>query len=227
MLVMQLKQVLHFRNQYKRRQSLVSHSGTVGVIISPPWLLKFLLWVPQSTRCTCISTWSSRWQVRVQVLWICTRVHLEYKYNTNYYISGNISNLFYTSESYMLCQLTSCSSESGGVEKLIGSRWRTDGVGVKEVNCTSQRSWLAASVYKLQVPENARDTFARRVTASIAREIFTSSLQQLVQVNEHIYSAKRQNVWWTLKKQLRTTTWIAERTFFVSATALLNVDEFG
>ena len=47
-------------------------------------------------RCTCISTWSSRWQVqvqvqvlevltlqvqvRVQVLWICTRVQLEYKY---------------------------------------------------------------------------------------------------------------------------------------------------
>jgi len=30
--------------------------------------------------CTCISTWSSRWQVRVQVLWICTRVQLEYKY---------------------------------------------------------------------------------------------------------------------------------------------------
>jgi len=43
--------------------------------------------------CTCISTWSSRWQVRVrvqiltlqvqvrvQLLWICTRVQLEYMY---------------------------------------------------------------------------------------------------------------------------------------------------
>ena len=38
--------------------------------------------IKQSSRCTCISTWSSRWQVRVQVQvhWICTRVQLEYKY---------------------------------------------------------------------------------------------------------------------------------------------------
>ena len=73
--------MLHFRNTSD--DSLVSHSGTVGVIISPLWLNTLstgALWVPQSSRCTCISTWSSRWQVRVQVLWICTQVQLEYKY---------------------------------------------------------------------------------------------------------------------------------------------------
>ena len=73
--------MLHFRN--------TSDDGVLsailewwGVIISPPWLLEFLLWVPQSMRCICISTWSSRWQVqvRVQVLWICTRLQLEYRY---------------------------------------------------------------------------------------------------------------------------------------------------
>jgi len=51
--------VLHFRNTSDDRV-LSAILERWGVIISPPWLLKFLLWVPQSTWCTCISTWSSR-----------------------------------------------------------------------------------------------------------------------------------------------------------------------
>jgi len=42
--------------------------------------MSYIIRVPQSLRCTCISTWSSRWRVRgVQVLCICTRVVLDYK----------------------------------------------------------------------------------------------------------------------------------------------------
>ena len=58
--------MLHFRNTSDDKV-LSAILQRWSVIISPPWLLKFLLWVPQSTRCTCISTWSSRWQVRVRV----------------------------------------------------------------------------------------------------------------------------------------------------------------
>jgi len=50
--------VLHFRNTSDDRV-LSAILERWGVIISPPWFLKFLLWVPQSTRCTCISIRSS------------------------------------------------------------------------------------------------------------------------------------------------------------------------
>ena len=80
--------MLHFRNT--NDDSLVSHSGTVGSHNKSTVTKHSLYW---STRCACISTWSSRWQVRVQVqiltlqvqvrvqvLWICTGVQLDYKY---------------------------------------------------------------------------------------------------------------------------------------------------
>jgi len=56
---------LHFWNTSD--DSLVSHSGTVGCHNKSTVTKHSLYWSTQSSRCTCISTWSSRWQVRVQL----------------------------------------------------------------------------------------------------------------------------------------------------------------
>ena len=59
--------------KYKRRQSFVSHYGTVHRMSSPPWLNTLsaeALWVHQSSRCTCICTWSSSTKYYISDNWL-------------------------------------------------------------------------------------------------------------------------------------------------------------
>jgi len=90
--------VLQFRNTSDDRV-LSAILERWGVIISPPWLLKFLLWVPQSTRCTRISTRAQGGKYEYKYKYSPFKYNYEYKYSglvleynsstsTKYYISA-------------------------------------------------------------------------------------------------------------------------------------------